>query len=112
MFSPPAQLAWQALIESAFLTFAPIVLLSGDVNGKGVVTSTYDYGTMTYALVVIQVTLKVALFVCNVLVFCICRRIEELLSGPNPFEATLVWTSLGPARTNPRRCPCAMLISA
>eukprot|EP00903_Cladosiphon_okamuranus_P011458 g10792.t1 len=48
----------QALIESAFLTFAPIILLSGDVNGMGVVTSTYDYGTMTYALVVIQVTLK------------------------------------------------------
>lgn len=50
----------QALIESAFLTFAPIILLSGDVEGMGVVTSTYDYGTMTYALVVIQVTLKVS----------------------------------------------------
>ena len=58
----PCRAAFQALIESALLTFAPIVLLSGDVQGMGVVTSTYDYGTMTYALVVIQVTLKVTLF--------------------------------------------------
>lgn len=56
-------------MESAFLTFAPIVLLSGDVNGKGVVTSTYDFGTMTYALVVIQVTLKVRV---------LQRRVERL----------------------------------
>lgn len=49
----------QALLESAFLTFAPLLLLSGDENGKGVVTSTFDYGTATFALVVLQVSFKV-----------------------------------------------------
>lgn len=49
----------QALLESAFLTFVPLFLLTGDVHGKGVVTSTFDYGTTTFALVVLQVSLKV-----------------------------------------------------
>ncbi|CAN0256362.1 unnamed protein product, partial [Pylaiella littoralis] len=47
-----------AVVESAFLTLTPILLLSGDATGRGVVTSTYEYGTMTYALVVVQVTFK------------------------------------------------------
>ncbi|CAM9108152.1 unnamed protein product [Ectocarpus sp. 8 AP-2014] len=48
----------RAVLESAFLTIAPVLLLSGDTREMGVVTSTYDYGTLTFSLVVIQVTLK------------------------------------------------------
>lgn len=50
---------WQALLESGFLTVMPILLLSGDRQGMGVVTSTYDYGTTTFALVVLTVSFKV-----------------------------------------------------
>lgn len=48
-------------MESAFLTLAPLLLLSGDVGGMGVVTTTYDYGTITFTLVVLTVSFKVKL---------------------------------------------------
>lgn len=48
----------QALLESAFITVMPILLLAGDRHGMGVVTSLYDYGTATFVLVVMIVSFK------------------------------------------------------
>ncbi|CAN0059795.1 unnamed protein product, partial [Sphacelaria rigidula] len=47
----------QALLESAFITVMPLILLSGDNDGMG--ASAYDYGTATFALVVVTVSFKV-----------------------------------------------------
>lgn len=51
------------------------------------VTSTYDYGTMTYALVVIQVTLKV-LTIYPMDDFCVTLSLAEK-NEVNPVDATL-----------------------
>lgn len=50
----------KGILESGFLTLAPLLLLSGGTEAAGVVTSTYDYGTMTFSLVILQASLKVS----------------------------------------------------
>lgn len=52
--------AVKGFLESGFLTLAPLLLLSGGSEAAGVVTSTYDYGTMTFSLVILQASLKVS----------------------------------------------------
>lgn len=79
------RLKTQALFESAFITVMPLFLLTGDRYEMGIVTSTYDYGTATFALVLLIVSSKV--------------RITATASALWVWKMGLVWTKSGFSNT-------------